>query len=73
MTTPEFKPGDIVRLTCGGPFMTVTYLSAKSDAAPHGAIGVAWFDENGVLHRETFEPGALVHDERPMGAPRPPG
>ena len=51
-----FKAGDVVTLNSGGPEMTVT-------EAEEGAVKVLWFNVNGDLKTETFDPATLMRAE----------
>ncbi|WP_353460306.1 YodC family protein [Halomonas elongata] len=53
----QFKPGDTVRLSSGGPLMTV-----EQDRGD-GTYFVKWFDDNNKLHSDGFSAEILVHDD----------
>jgi uncharacterized protein YodC (DUF2158 family) len=65
MTTPEFKPGDLVRLKSGGPVLIV------DDVDDIGFVQCVWFggplcDEH---HTASFHPAVLAPvspDNRPL-------
>ena len=49
--------GDVVRLTAGGPMMTVTEILSPKDPEPYQ---LSWFDGS-ILHRDYFNSEALVY------------
>lgn len=51
------KAGDVVRLVTGGPRMTVNDTGENSVIREAECV---WFDEQDVLHRESFPIDALV-------------
>lgn len=51
--TSQYDQGDVVRLKSGGPKMTV-----KEEGAD-GTILCSWFDRNGKLHSNGFEPALI--------------
>ena len=57
METEVFKPGDVVRLKCGGPTMVI--------APPAGVVGsqdsvyCLWHSSEGVLQGQAFSPVVL--------------
>lgn len=54
-----FKDGDVVMLKSGGYKMTVEVASA----AWTGLVACAWFDDKKKLHKEQFQPEALIKVE----------
>jgi uncharacterized protein YodC (DUF2158 family) len=63
MTTPEFKPGDLVRLKSGGPLMTVSVLMDS------GRIACLWFGDSkemiyGRFSAKCLDPISI--DNRPL-------
>jgi len=56
----EIKAGDVVRLKSGGPKMTVAGRPAHAPGQPEGtAWHCQWFDGEGALLAQDFEPAAL--------------
>lgn len=58
----EFVIGAVVKLTCGGVYMTVEGITRPPKEMEHVAICVhcVWFDGQGSLHRDTFRQDSLV-------------
>lgn len=57
----SFEAGNLVRLKCGGPIMTVEQIGKKS-MTNEDAVWCVWFERVGnkqVVQRDTFPPVAL--------------
>ena len=57
-----FKPGDIVILKSGGPFMTVI-------STDNGKVKCTWFDEKNTNYEKEFDEACI---EASDGMPPPP-
>jgi uncharacterized protein YodC (DUF2158 family) len=64
----NFKPGDVVMLKSGGPYMTVSFVVQGSN---HGELLCHWFD-GPVLYNSTFLPNTLKAVEEPVASPNDP-
>ena len=54
----QFKRGDVVRITSGGPYMTVETSEGRSD----GTVYCIWFNDTGSGHElkgHSFQPETL--------------
>lgn len=60
MSSNEFTVGSTVMLKSGGPRMIV---EEYDDTPARERVKCAWFDTSNTLHRATFMPATLEHDD----------
>lgn len=76
-----FVRGDLVQLQSGGPVLTVegdkpdvrkmVYMADPAAAIPTGYISCVWFDYQGHVHREWFDPATLASAANGLLPPEP--
>lgn len=60
----KFQPGDVVQLNSGGPWMTVRAIDQTIIGETR--VQTLWFDDNAVLHGETFDAFCLINETDPI-------
>ena len=58
------KLGDVVRLSAGGPWMTVEQI--RDD---HKEVACVWFDSQNHIHKGFFSVDVLIYRDAPIDRP----